>query len=151
MEAVSFVERGFRNAEIGIPSSLPHKLYGEYWKPRQGQSFQGATHGLPLRHATWHTLSASSPFLPPSPCFCVELAGERKKIKELYERSVATNHANVDEKKSDEFLKRCVKVATAMVTGPPTDPDWVMRQEYALRLVFLHQCQVKAPPFFFYI
>jgi len=46
----------------------------------------------------------------------------KEKFKD-FDESVAMKHVNVDVKNSNEHLKH-VKVATAMVICPPTNPDW---------------------------
>jgi len=73
---------------------------------------------------------------PPRTLDTLWTSQDKEKFKDFYERSTAAKHVDVNAKKSKEYLKRCVKVATAMVIGPPTDPNWATQQEYALRLVF---------------
>jgi len=71
---------------------------------------------------------------------------EKEKLKDFYEQSAAEKRIEVNAKKSNEYLKRCVKVAAAMVIGPPTDPDWATQQEHALRLVF--STDIRSEPMF---
>ena len=63
-------------------------------------------------------------------------AQKKAKLKKCHKESLAMNGINIDAKKSDEFLKHCIKAATAIVIGPPTDPDWAEHQKYPLDLMF---------------
>ena len=77
-----------------------------------------------------------------------------KKMKEKqawimasYKQSYARVGIVINDATAKQYLKGCMKVATAMFIGPPTDPEYAEQHTYALGLVFSSKMRLGTPSF----
>ena len=75
-----------------------------------------------------------------------------KKMKEKqawlmasYKQSYASMGIVINDATAKQYLKGCMKVATAMLIGPPTDPEYAEQHTYALGLVFSSKMRLGTP------
>jgi len=75
-----------------------------------------------------------------------------KKMKEKqawlmasYKQSYASMGIVINDATAKKYLKGCMKVATAMLIGPPTDPEYAEQHTYALGLVFSSKMRLGTP------
>jgi hypothetical protein len=69
------------------------------------------------------------------------------RLKDSFKRFCESNGMVINDKKTERFLNGCKKVASAMVIGPPTDPEYAQQHTSALSLVFSLNMRLETPRF----